>query len=243
MSQIKILLTINTMDQVREIFQLFNRISRKYDLVNHVLSFGLDVFWRWKACNKLCEYNGDKKVDRFLDVATGTGEIIRLCSKRFKCKFIGLDPAISMLKIAKENLEDAVLLNGTAEKIPLKNNSVDLIFVAFGIRNMEDRMKAFSEFHRVLKKGKYLAVLEFIHREDGGLFYHLSHLYIQKILPYLGGMITGDFKAYKYLASSIDSFISADMLHKEIESCGFKVKYVENLFPTVSIIIGRNEKD
>ncbi|ACO03911.1 MAG TPA: methyltransferase domain-containing protein [Persephonella sp.] len=227
----------------KEISQLFNRISDRYEIVNHILSFGLDILWRRKACKKVYELNGNEKVNIFLDVATGTGEIIKHCRNSLTERFVGLDPAIRMLEFAKNTTKNAFFINAAAEEIPLKDNSTDIIFVAFGVRNMEDRKKAFSEFHRVLKDGKYLVILEFIHREDGGFLYRLSHFYIQKILPYIGGMITGDFKAYRYLADSIDHFITAGMLKEEIEGFGFKIEYIENLFPTVSIIIGRNEKD
>ncbi len=231
------------MGERKEISQLFNRISDRYELVNHILSFGLDIIWRKKACRKVYELNGDKKVNIFLDIATGTGEIIKHCRNSITERFVGLDPAIKMLEFAKKTVDNAFLINAAAEDIPLKDNSADIIFVSFGVRNLEDRKKAFSEFNRVLKKGSYLVILEFIHREDGGFFYKLSHLYIQKILPFIGGIITGDFKAYRYLAYSIDHFITAGMLRKEVENFGFKVEYIENFFPTVSIIIGKNEKD
>ncbi|WP_457623171.1 ubiquinone/menaquinone biosynthesis methyltransferase [Persephonella sp.] len=231
------------MGKREDVAELFNGISDKYELANHILSFGLDIFWRKKACRKLFRINGGEKIEIFLDVATGTGEVLKVCKKKNIKYSIGLDPALKMLKKSKEKDQNLMLINAGAEELPFKDSSIDIIFVSFGVRNMEDRKKAFSEFHRVLKDGKYLVILEFIHREKGGIFYHLAHFYIKYILPYVGGMITGNFKAYKYLSYSIDHFITANILKNEVEYFGFKIEYIENLFPTVSIIIGKNEKN
>lgn len=93
----------------KEISQLFNRISDRYEIVNHILSFGLDILWRRKACKKVYELNGNEKVNIFLDVATGTGEIIKHCRNSLTERFVGLDPAIRMLEFAKNTTKNAFL--------------------------------------------------------------------------------------------------------------------------------------
>ena len=219
-----------------KIIKTFDSIADKYILANHVLSFWFDICWRKNFFKFLSDRLGIK--DIFLDVATGTGENFKYCHCDFKHK-IGIDPSRNMLEIAKKRFPDVLFLEGIAEELPIKDNTVDLIAVSFGVRNFEDRMRAFDEFSRVLKKGGILGILEFFPMENGNLLNKAASTYIHHILPYLGGFITGNYKAYHYLSTSIKNFILPGMMKVELESKGFKVTKIERAFPNVYIFVAK----
>ncbi|MBK3331761.1 ubiquinone/menaquinone biosynthesis methyltransferase [Persephonella atlantica] len=218
------------------IINTFNKISDRYILANHILSFGQDVCWRKNLCQLVEKYTNRKGV--ILDVACGTGENFKYCPENFDKK-IGIDPARNMLEIAKKQFPEVFFIEGIAEEIPLKNSSVDLITVSFGVRNFSDRKKAFSEFYRVLKKDGILAILEFFPMENGTLLNKIAAKYIYDFLPYLGGIITGNFKAYKYLSKSIKNFILPEVMKLELEKNGLTVLENSKTFPDVYTFIAK----
>ncbi len=226
MDKAKLLKVVNT----------FNKIADRYILANHIISFGQDVCWRKNLCQMVEKYVNNKGV--ILDVASGTGENFKYCYKDFHLK-IGVDPARKMIEIGKKRYSDVFFIEGIAENLPLKNSSVDLIVVSFGVRNFSDRNKAFSEFYRVLKKGGVLAVLEFFPMENGTLLNKITAKYIYDILPYLGGIITGDLKAYKYLSTSIKNFVLPEVMKLELEKNGLKVLENSKTFPDVYTFIAK----
>jgi len=219
-----------------KVIKTFDSIADRYILANHVLSFWQDVCWRKSMFNLISENLKEK--DLFIDVATGTGENFKYCHSDFRLK-IGLDPARKMLEIAKRRFEGVQFIEGLAETLPFKEETADLITVSFGVRNFEDRNKAFIEFHRVLKRGGTLGILEFFPMENGSFINKAAAVYIYDILPYLGGAITGNFSAYKYLSKSIKSFILPDIMKMELQKSGFDLVTVKRLFPNVYIFIAR----
>ncbi|SNZ03307.1 demethylmenaquinone methyltransferase [Persephonella hydrogeniphila] len=222
-----------------KVIKTFDSIADRYILANHLLSFWQDICWR-KTMFNLISQNLENR-DIFVDVATGTGENFKYCHSDFRLK-IGLDPARKMLEIAKRRFENVQFIEGMAETLPFKNETADLITVSFGVRNFEDRKKSFEEFNRVLRKGGILGILEFFPMENGTFINKAAAKYIYDILPYLGGVITGNFNAYKYLSKSIKNFILPNIMKLELENVGFNVIEVERLFPNVYIFIAKKVK-
>ncbi len=219
-----------------KVIKTFDAIADRYILANHVLSFWQDICWRRNFFNHISDTLEKREI--FLDVATGTGENFKYCPCDFKLR-VGIDPSRNMLKIAKSRYPDAVFLEGIAEELPIKDSTVDLIAVSFGVRNFEDRIRAFAEFSRVLKTGGVLGILEFFPMENGSFINKAASMYIHHIIPYLGGAITGNFKAYRYLSTSIKNFILPGMMKIELESKGFKVVKIDRLFPNVYIFVAK----
>ncbi|WP_297454150.1 ubiquinone/menaquinone biosynthesis methyltransferase [Persephonella sp.] len=224
--------------KIKKVRKTFDAIADRYILANHLLSFGQDICWRKKMCEKVSKHLKEKNL--ILDIATGTGENFKYCPSIFKSK-IGLDPARNMLIKAKERFPDVMFIEGVAEELPLKDNTADLILVSFGVRNFEDRQKAFKEFNRVLKKDGIVAILEFFPMENGTLLNKAAAFYIYKVLPYFGGLITGNFDAYKYLSISIKNFIAPEIMKLELEQNNLKVVEKEKIFPDVYIFVAKKE--
>ena len=205
---------------------MFNRISRWYDFLNHLLSAGQDILWRKRAVERLLEEGGEV----FLDVATGTADVaFEILRQKPEAKVFGLDPAINMLKVAKEKMLNKgkifFLTAGEGENLPFPDASVDGITIAFGIRNVEDRRKTLSEFHRVLKPKGTLVILEF--SKPRGIFGLVYEIYFNFILPILGWLISGDREAYTYLPRSVAHFPSPNQFAKEILRSGFESVLME----------------
>jgi len=214
---------------------IFDSIAHRYDFLNHLLSFGLDFYWRKKAL-KLTGLSNDSIL---LDVASGTGDFAIAAKKFGVKKIIGADFSKNMLILFEKKAEwiSGRTVQMIAEKMPLKNNSVTNITVAFGVRNFYDIEEGFKSFHRVLKNGGKATVLEF-RMPSNKLFKGLYKFYFKKILPFVGGLISGDKAAYKYLPSSVEEFDEKINLEELLLEAGFKeVKVHTFTFGTVQAVI------
>lgn len=187
--------------------QMFDRIARRYDFMNRVLSLGLDKGWRRRTVKSL--NLGDRP--RVLDVATGTGDLaIDIARARPLARVIGLDPSEAMLaiageKLAKKRLADRVsLVVGDAQKLPYKDCEMDAATIAFGIRNVPDRLAGLRELARVVRPGGRVAVLE-LGMPRGGLLSRAASIHTRYVVPRLGALLSGA-REYKYLQSSIAAF-------------------------------------
>ena len=218
--------------------QMFDDISTKYDFLNHFLSFGIDIHWRKKFINKLNIQNGDT----VLDVACGTGDIGFHILKKHEVKLINIDISKNMLLIAKKkaikrNLHNIKFLHGDAENLPLDNNSVDHLTISYGFRNTSHHNIALSEFHRVLKPGGNLGILEFSIPKSkimGSLF----KIYFHKILPKIASIFSQK-KAYKYLPESVDFFPTRKNICAKITKTGFNnVCFIDLTFGISTIFLG-----
>ncbi len=206
-----------------QVARMFNNISHRYDLLNRVLSLGIDIHWRKQAV-KILKAHAPENV---LDVATGTGDFAIAAVKSGAKKITGVDISTQMLavgreKIAKLNLNNTIeLLSGDSENLGFKDNLFDAVIVSFGVRNFENLEKGMSEIFRVLKPGGLLIVLEFS-KPSGFFFKHIYNFYFKYILPAVGKMISKDTAAYKYLPDSVNAFPYGEAFTKILDKTGFK---------------------
>jgi len=204
--------------------KLFDTIAPYYDHLNHLLSLGIDIYWRRTAVKELKGVDG-----MILDIATGTGDvaIAILNQNKFKSKVIGLDFSPPMImkakkKISKMGISSRILfILGDALSLPFSDNVFDASIIAFGLRNIFDKQKALSEMIRVVKVGGKVIILEFTLPEKG-LLSKIYPFYFRKILPWIGGMLSGNKEAYEYLPESVYQF--KEIIHYETLMKGFGLK-------------------
>ncbi len=217
------------MDKQKKIVSMFDEIAKTYDLANRVLSFGIDKSWRRRACEKCFDYYNKMDIDLIADVATGTGDMCIYWDKIAKEKeinlkeIIGIDPSEGMLEVARGKNIKAKFLKGEAKDLPLKSESVDILSISYGIRNVVDRVEALREFNRVLKKEGILVILEFTKLKENNFISKIRDFYMKKILPFIGGILSKNFEAYSYLPNSIENFLTKEMMIKELKESGFTI--------------------
>ncbi|WP_040305100.1 bifunctional demethylmenaquinone methyltransferase/2-methoxy-6-polyprenyl-1,4-benzoquinol methylase UbiE [Caminibacter mediatlanticus] len=219
-----------------KIVKMFDEIAPTYDLVNRILTFGIDKNWRKKAIREVLKYSTPKKV---LDVACGTGDMIEEWRKNIDCEVIGLDPSNGMLDIAKKRFPDVNFINSYATDIPFESE-FDAISISFGIRNVVEIKKAIKEFNKALKENGILVILEFTKPKKNSSLTKCVNFYTNKFLPKIGGLLSKNKEAYEYLPNSIEKFYTADELKELLEKENFKVLKIISLnFGQVSIIIAK----
>lgn len=209
---------------------MFDTIADRYDLLNRMMSFGIDTAWRRATAEAIAPAPGTT----ILDVATGTADLAIVLARRFEaCKVVGVDPSAAMLevgreKIARQGLADRVSLTmGIAEQLPFDDQAFGGVSIAFGIRNVVGRPVALREMHRVLAPGARLAILE-LTEPDGGAMAALAKFHVHRVVPALGAMISGR-RAYAYLSRSIAGFPRADVFAETIREAGFVIDEVRPL--------------
>ena len=203
---------------------MFDRIAHRYDLVNHLLSFGQDILWRRNVARRLCRANKNS----ILDVATGTADqLIAFCRRHDSVHTaIGIDMSALMLQHGRQKVKRCgqhqriLLIHGDALAIPLQDRSVDATTIVFGIRNVMDVPHALEEMHRVLKQGGHAIILEFSLPENRFLR-SLYLFYFRNILPRVGGLISGDSYAYQYLNQTVETFPYGDNFITLMTAAGF----------------------
>lgn len=225
----------------REIVAMFDEIASNYDLANRILSFGIDTRWRKEACEKAIKLCDKQSLD-ILDVACGTGDMIAQWLKSSQGKeisrIIGIDPSNEMLKIARQKLPPSVILqNGEAKDLHIEAQSADILSIAYGLRNVVEVDLALSEFHRVLRTNGILVILEFSKKDNENIFDKIARFYTKRILPYIGGFISRNYKAYKYLPDSVDDFLSLEQIASKLRALGFEMKERKRYFGNVCSLI------
>ncbi|WOE70426.1 bifunctional demethylmenaquinone methyltransferase/2-methoxy-6-polyprenyl-1,4-benzoquinol methylase UbiE [Hydrogenimonas thermophila] len=231
-------------DQKQEkIVSMFDEIASTYDMTNRVLSMGIDKSWRKKGCDKTLELLDRNKDLTVLDVACGTGDMLQWWKDRgeaagvtFK-RFIGVDPSEGMLEVAKEKVDYAEFIVAKAQDMPVEENTADILSISYGIRNVVDRQEAINEFYRVLKPGGMVVILEFTKRDKSGLKGKIVDFYMHKILPTIGGLVSRNYEAYRYLPDSIEGFLTTEMLQQELESAGFTMQYTQAFSMGISTLL------
>jgi demethylmenaquinone methyltransferase/2-methoxy-6-polyprenyl-1,4-benzoquinol methylase len=203
---------------------MFDRIARRYDFVNRVLSLGLDKGWRRRAVKAL--QLGERP--HVLDIATGTGDLaIDIARSCGGATVFGLDPSTKMLaiaaaKLARRGLDDRVsLVVGDAQQLPYASCEMDAATIAFGIRNVPDRLAALREMARVVRPGGRVAVLE-LGEPRNGLLGRVARIHTRHIVPRLGALLSGS-REYAYLQKSIAAFPPADEFAALMSQAGLHV--------------------
>jgi len=213
------------------IARMFDRIAPSYDRLNTILSFSLDKGWRRAVIRALALHDGEL----VLDIATGTGDMALLALDRTSCQITGIDLSHQMLiravaKAARRNHGTHYsVLQGNALNMPFPDATFSKAMVGFGIRNMNDIPGLFAEVHRVLKPSGRFAVLEFSTPEHVP-FKWFYMLYLLRVMPTVGGIISGDFAAYRYLRDSVLSFPAPPVLEDMLQKNGLRMVASKALF-------------
>lgn len=212
----------SNLSKKEQVAKMFDTISKEYDGLNRVISFGIDVKWRKKVID-LVKATNPKTV---LDIATGTGDLAIQLTETNATKIIGLDISEGMLevgrqKIAKLNLSDAIeMILGDSENLPFEDNTFDAITVAFGVRNFENLEKGLSEILRVLKPNGIFVILETSIPTKTP--YKQGHkVYTKYIMPLIGRIFSKDKVAYSYLSESASVFPYGEALNNILQKIGF----------------------
>ena len=207
---------------VSPIASMFDRISPKYDQLNHLLSFNIDKIWRRKTAKAVAK----RQPKTILDLATGTADLaIALAKRNPQADIVGIDIAEKMLdigrdKVVKQGLENQIELRmGDAASLPFDDNTFDAVTVAFGVRNFEDMERGLAEIQRVLQPQGQVFILEFSMPERFPIK-QLYSLYFKHILPKIGRWVSKDMGAYTYLPESVERFPKPDAFLAKLRSHG-----------------------
>ena len=215
--------------------RMFGRIAGKYDLVNRVMSGGRDEAWRTLAARLAA----GPQPGLALDVATGTGDLA-LALQRTGCRVVGLDPCAAMVGrgLDKTTGRSICFTLGDAHCLPFHGEAFDCVTVAFGVRNMADPVVAFQEMGRVLRPGGRIACLE-IMPPAPGFVGRCYGLYLNRFVPWLGGLISGQPDAYRYFSNSVMHFRDPESLKAIMEEAGLaQVTYYLMHLRSIAIHVG-----
>jgi demethylmenaquinone methyltransferase / 2-methoxy-6-polyprenyl-1,4-benzoquinol methylase len=207
-----------------QVSNMFDKIAPYYDLLNRVLSLGIDTRWRKRAIRML----HDHPVQALLDVATGTADLALEASRQLQPqRIVGLDLSNEMLeigrgKVSRRRLGETIeLIQGDSENLPFADNTFDAVTVAFGVRNFENLELGLREMRRVLKDGGKVVILEFS-KPRSFPFKQLYNFYFRNILPTVGKLTSKDPKAYRYLYESVQAFPDGQDFLDFLDKTGYK---------------------
>ncbi|MFC5193386.1 bifunctional demethylmenaquinone methyltransferase/2-methoxy-6-polyprenyl-1,4-benzoquinol methylase UbiE [Algoriphagus aquatilis] len=224
-----------------QVAEMFNNISSKYDLLNHVLSLGIDIIWRKKAV-KMLKKDHPKLI---LDIATGTGDFAIEALALNPDKIIGVDISEGMLsegrkKMIKRGLSDKIeMLLGDSEGLQFEDNKFDAVIVSFGVRNFENLEKGLADMYRVLKPGGKTVILEFS-KPKAFPMKQAYAFYSNAILPQVGKIVSKDNSAYTYLPESVQAFPDGEDFLAVLKKVGFHSTVCKPLtFGISSIYVGQ----
>ncbi len=215
----------------RWVQKMFSDIAPRYDLLNHLLSFNIDRGWRKVLLKRMADILANPEA-RILDLCCGTGDVLLDLQRVAQSTILGADFCHPMLVTAARKAQDrhlaAWLVDADALELPLADNSLDAITIAFGFRNLANYHSALLEFARVLKPGGRLAILEFSH-PPGAVVRTGYSFYSRFILPAIGVIVSGSHEAYTYLPESVAKFPKPDALCNLVSRAGFSYPRFELL--------------
>jgi demethylmenaquinone methyltransferase/2-methoxy-6-polyprenyl-1,4-benzoquinol methylase len=235
-------------EKQEKIVTMFDDIASTYDKANRVLSMGIDIQWRKQGCDKAFEILAKKELGQITDVATGTGDLLVYWKEQAQKnavtidKYVGIDPSVGMLEVARKKVDFAEFIEGKAQELPIKDESTDVISISYGIRNVVDRVEALYEFYRALKPNGIVVILEFTKQDRNSIIDKVVDFGMKNVLPRVGGLISKNYEAYKYLPDSIEEFLTTEMLEKELESAGFEMKYTKSFSMGISTLLVAQKK-
>lgn len=218
------------------VHEAFAQISDRYVVTNHVLSLGIDIFWRKKVARLV----RDMKPGSILDLATGSGDLaMEIARKCPEAKITGADFCEPMLEVArKRNVPGLELMVADAMNLPFADASFDVVTVAFGLRNMASWPDAAKEMARVIKPGGHMVILDFS-LPTMPVLRPLYRFYLHKVLPKIAGLITGQRGAFEYLSNSVEAFPSGTAMCDMLNTNGLKsARAIPLNFGIASIYIG-----
>ena len=231
-----------------KIVSMFDDIAPTYDTANRVMSMGVDKSWRRKACDLAYEYYAKDSLDKIVDVACGTGDMMDFWKRRSEKsgiaigEIVGVDPSVGMVDVARKKYPKFNYHISKATQIPLEDESADILSITYGIRNVVEREQALSEFNRVLKKGGLVVILEFMKNENPSLLGKVRDFYMNKILPKIGGFISKNIEAYEYLPNSIGDFSTVENMQNELKTAGFEMLYNQSFSMDISTLLIARKK-
>lgn len=206
-----------------EVAEMFNKISKRYDFLNHFLSVGIDKIWRKKAVRMLREI----EPKRILDLATGTGDFALELLSLKPSEIVGMDISEGMLEVGREKMEKRGVSSiismrlGDSENLPFEDNYFDALTVGFGVRNYENLEKGLAEMLRVVRPGGKLIILEFSKPKKFPIKQYYA-FHSRYIIPFFGKRISKDEKAYAYLPESVAAFPEGKDFTNILEKLGYK---------------------
>jgi demethylmenaquinone methyltransferase/2-methoxy-6-polyprenyl-1,4-benzoquinol methylase len=236
------------MEKQEKIVSMFDDIAPTYDTANRVMSMGVDKSWRRKACDLSYGFYAKDSIDKIVDVACGTGDMMDFWKRRAEAngiavgEIVGVDPSNGMVNVAREKFPKFNYHISKATEIPLEDSSADIISITYGIRNVVEREAALVEFNRVLKSGGLVVILEFMKNENPSLLGQIRDFYMNKILPKIGGFISKNLEAYEYLPNSIETFSTVENMKKELEAAGFEIIYAKSFSMDISTLLIARKK-
>ncbi len=218
-------------EKKRFIRAMFSSIVPAYDRLNRILSMGIDIAWRRSAVRAL----GDISGKTLLDLCCGTGDLSKALSRK-GARVVSLDfcPAMIEKGIARGAIRgDAVVADASC--LPFKDNAFDMLTIAFGIRNIPDLDNFIRETARVLKEDGTLLILE-LTRPQRRLMARLHHLYLKRVLPVVGWMVSGRLTAYRYLSKTVQTFIDPEMLEARFAAHGYACAHTHHSMGIATIV-------
>lgn len=236
------------MTKQEKIVSMFNDIAPTYDRANRVLSMGVDTFWRRKACDLAYGYSSSKNLDSIVDVACGTGDMMGYWKRRAEKagvnigEIVGIDPSEGMVAVGREKFPDLAFHIAPATALPRADATADIISISYGIRNVVERQAALREFNRVLKPGGLVVILEFMKNESPSVLGKVRDWYMNNVLPRVGGLISKNYEAYRYLPDSIEGFLTVGKMTGELEEAGFDILYTKSFSMDISTLIIARKK-
>jgi demethylmenaquinone methyltransferase/2-methoxy-6-polyprenyl-1,4-benzoquinol methylase len=218
---------------------MFDEVAPTYDFLNHLLSLGIDNYWRATATSKAGKHLAGVREPRILDVATGTGDLAASMARIPGAKVTGFDLSPEMLAIARKKYPEIAFMEGYAEKLPFDDGSFNVVSAGFGVRNFENLDQGMREFHRVLKKGGCALIIEpMIPRNP--IMKKLYLIYFKKVLPKIAGFFSKSSFAYDYLPNSVEQFPQAEAFTTILKKAGFKkAEYFPMTFETSILYMAR----
>ncbi|SHF63880.1 demethylmenaquinone methyltransferase [Mariniphaga anaerophila] len=227
-----------------QVEEMFDQISHRYDLLNHLLSVNIDKIWRGRAIKMLRPH----QPETILDIATGTADFAVAAKKLNPKKITGIDLSEGMLKIGRQKVKKKglsymiELQKADSEALPFDSESFDAATVGFGVRNFENLEKGLAEIYRVLQPGGVFIVLEFSLPRNK-VFRSLYFFYFLKVLPWLGRFVSKDERAYTYLPESVREFPCGEDFARILEKTGFeKCKWVPQTMGIATIYEAQKPK-
>lgn len=214
------------MPKRENIEKMFDDIAGDYDRLNHVMSLNVDKTWRSRALKRVVSADHPQKI---MDLACGTGDFSIAIAQRMNAgsHVFGVDLSEGMLDVMRRKVaacglaEQITIQKGIGEKLEFEDNSMDLVTIAFGIRNFEDREGSLREILRVLRPGGRLLILE-LSVPSNPVLRWFYNLYFSKVMPLVGRLVSGNGPAYKYLPASVNNFPGKAAWMQTMTSCGFK---------------------